>query len=523
MPAERLQKLLARAGIASRRAAETLIEGGHVTVDGEPAHLGQRADPATQRIEVDGRPLALASGPQTFVLNKPAGVLVTASDERGRRTVFDLLHRALREVPPGLTYIGRLDRDSEGLLLLTTDGDLAHRLAHPRYHVPRTYEAWVAHAPSKAALARLRDGVDLEDGRTAPAHVTARERNGQHIVALTLHEGRKRQVKRMLRVVGHPVQRLVRVRFGALELGSLASGALRPLSQSEVAQLRSLVGLDGAASPASGSRKASVDGAAKPPVPSRRTSTDEAETMTDAPDASNVIERCVTIDGPTASGKSVVGRAVADRLGFGFFDTGLMYRACTLAALNHGVDPNDVEAVTTLVRAVDLDVSWPVPTKPLVRLEGEDVSKALRTPEIESNVSLVSRIPEVRDELVRRQRAFAGREPLVMVGRDIGTRVLTEARAKIFLEASPEVRARRRLGEELDSGRETTFERVLTETRRRDELDATGHRAIRREQAAPDALVIDTDAYGIEEVVARCVEHHEAMNATPGADETSTS
>ncbi len=241
--------------------------------------------------------------------------------------------------------------------------------------------------------------------------------------------------------------------------------------------------------------------------------------MTDAPAASDVIERCVTIDGATASGKSVVGRALADRLGFGFFDTGLMYRACTLAVLNHDIDPNDVEAVIDLVRSVDLDVSWPAPTKPLVRLEGEDVSKALRTPEIESNVSLVSRIPEVRDELVRRQRAFAAREPLVMVGRDIGTRVLTEARTKIFLEASPEIRARRRLGEELDAGRDTNFERVLSETRRRDELDATGHRAIRREQAAADALVIDTDAYGIEEVVARCADHHEAMNGPNGPDD----
>jgi len=510
MPAERLQKLLARAGIASRRAAEALITEGRVTVDGEPAHLGQRADPATQRIEVNGRPLTLDGGPQTFVLNKPAGVLVTARDERGRRTVFDVLHRALREVPPGLTYIGRLDRDSEGLLLLTTDGELAHRLAHPRYHVPRTYEAWVERAPSKAALARLRNGVDLEDGRTAPARVSARERGGRHVVTLTLHEGRKRQVRRMLRAVGHPVQRLVRVRFGPLEVGSLATGAVRPLSPPELARLYELVGLG---------RAAEVDGAAEPLVPSSGTRTDEAPPMTDAPVASHVIERCVTIDGPTASGKSVVGRALAERLGFGFFDTGLMYRACTLAVLNHQIDPNNVDAVIDLVRAIDLDVSWPVPTKPLVRLEGEDVSKALRTPEIEANVSLVSRIPEVRDELVRRQRAFAGRQPLVMVGRDIGTRVLTEARTKIFLEASPEVRARRRLGEELDAGRDSTFERVLTETRRRDELDATGHRAIRREQAAPDALVIDTDAYGIEEVVARCVEHHEAMNTDPSAEQ----
>lgn len=192
-----------------------------------------------------------------------------------------------------------------------------------------------------------------------------------------------------------------------------------------------------------------------------------------------------------------------------------MYRACTLAVLHAGIDPTDEQAVIALVRALDLDVTWPEPTVPRILVAGMDVSTELRTQEIEANVSLVSRIPAVRDELVRRQRAFAGREPLVMVGRDIGTRVLTEARTKIFLEASAEVRARRRLGEELDSGRSTNFERVLTETRRRDELDATGHRAIRREQAAEDAVVIDTDMYGIEEVVALILDIHREHN--PGS------
>lgn len=211
----------------------------------------------------------------------------------------------------------------------------------------------------------------------------------------------------------------------------------------------------------------------------------------------------------------MVGRALAERLRYGFFDTGLMYRACTLAVLHAGVRPEDEQAVIALVRSLDLDVTWPEPTVPRIEVAGMDVSSMLRTPEIESNVSLVSRIPEVRDELVQRQREFAGREPLVMVGRDIGTRVLTEARTKVFLEASPEVRARRRLGEELDSGRSTNFERVLTETRRRDELDATGHRAIRREQAAPDAVVIDTDIYGIEDVVALILKAHRERN--PGS------
>ena len=208
----------------------------------------------------------------------------------------------------------------------------------------------------------------------------------------------------------------------------------------------------------------------------------------------------------------MVGRALADRLGFGFFDTGMMYRACALAALEEEVDPEDAAAAAELVRGLDLDVRWPQPTEPHVFLAGRDVTPQLRSPQVERSVSLVSRIPEVRDELVRRQRAFASREQVVMVGRDIGTRVLTEARTKVFLDASTEVRARRRLGEERDAGRDSTFERVLAETRRRDELDATGQRAIRREQAAPDALVIDTDMLGIDQVVEACVDAYRAAN-----------
>ena len=209
----------------------------------------------------------------------------------------------------------------------------------------------------------------------------------------------------------------------------------------------------------------------------------------------------------------MVGRAVAERLSIGFVDTGLMYRACTMAVLEAGVDPEHAQAVTTLVRGLDLDLAWPGElSQPHAILNGTDVSTRLRTPEIERAVSYVSGVPEVRDELVRRQRALASRSPIVMAGRDIGTRVLVEARTKIFLEASSAVRAQRRLGEELDAGRQTNFDRVLEETRRRDEMDNTGHRAITREQAAPDALVIDTDALGIDQVVERCIDAYRAAN-----------
>ncbi len=227
---------------------------------------------------------------------------------------------------------------------------------------------------------------------------------------------------------------------------------------------------------------------------------------------SDSLARSVAIDGPTASGKSVVGRALAEALSIGFFDTGLMYRACTLAVMRSGTNAEDEQAVTDLVKGLDLDMRWEEPTLPQVILDGVNVTPLLRTPEIEQTVSLVSRIPEVRDELVRRQRAIASREPVVMAGRDIGTRVLAEARTKVFLDASAEVRARRRLGEELDAGRSTNFDQVLNATRRRDELDNTGHRAIRREQAADGALVIDTDALGIDQVVETALAHYRASN-----------
>jgi pseudouridine synthase len=166
-------------------------------------------------------------------------VVVSARDERGRRTVYDLL----RGAPPGLRYVGRLDIDSEGLLLLTTDGELAHRLAHPRFEVWKTYEAEVDGTPDEEARRRLRDGIDLEDGRTAPARVRVLRRGEHALVRLEIREGKKREVRRMLAAVGHPVSRLVRRAVGPVELGSLPSGRSRPLTEEEERSLRTLVGL----------------------------------------------------------------------------------------------------------------------------------------------------------------------------------------------------------------------------------------------------------------------------------------
>ena len=239
-PGERLQKIMARRGYGSRRKAEELIRAGRVHVDGRPATIGERADPSAH-ITVDGAPLDAEEGTLTLMLHKPPDVIVAASDSRGRPTVFDLL----ADVPSGLRHVGRLDRDSEGLLLLTTDGELAHRVAHPRFEVAKTYEALVEGRPGPEALAYLRAGIELADGLTYPAEAERLRRvDDGWWVRLVLHEGRKRQVRRMLDAVGHPVRRLVRTRLGPLELGDLPAGVARPLTADELAELRALCGLD---------------------------------------------------------------------------------------------------------------------------------------------------------------------------------------------------------------------------------------------------------------------------------------
>jgi 23S rRNA pseudouridine2605 synthase len=239
----RLQKALAEAGYASRRASEELIKAGRVTVDGVVAELGASADPDTQLIAVDGRPIH-AEVKEYWLLNKPAGILSAATDERGRRTVTDLVPTRARVYP-----VGRLDLDSTGLMLLTNDGDLAGRLLHPRYHVEKEYRVRVRGIPARPALETLRRGVQLEDGMTAPAIVEVLEitrpagaPGPQTIVKVVIHEGRKRQVRRMMEAVGHRVEALHRSRFGTLTDAGLQPGQARRLSANELAALRKLAG-----------------------------------------------------------------------------------------------------------------------------------------------------------------------------------------------------------------------------------------------------------------------------------------
>jgi len=226
--AVRLNAYLARAGVASRRGADELIKAGRVTVNGERGQLNTFVGP-NDRVDVDGEPVS-AQGLAYVLLHKPAGVVTTARDPQGRRTVVELVDVAERVVP-----VGRLDVDTTGALLLTNDGPLAHRLAHPRYGVEKVYEADVEGEPDAAALRVLAEGVELDDGITAPATVRCLAPSR---VELALHEGRNRQVKRMLEAVGHPVRRLHRSVYAGLTLQGLAPGEWRKLEPREVAALR---------------------------------------------------------------------------------------------------------------------------------------------------------------------------------------------------------------------------------------------------------------------------------------------
>lgn len=249
----RLQQVLASRGVAARRKAEDLIREGRVTVDGEVVReVGVQVDPERQVIRVDGQRLQ-PERRRYIMLNKPTGYITTASDERGRRTVMDLV-----QVPERIWPVGRLDRTTSGLLLLTNDGDLAFRVTHPRYELEKEYEALVDGHPPPAVLDQLRRGVTVEGERVVPEQVRPlRNEEAGTVLRIVIHEGRNRIVRRMLDRVGYPVLKLTRTRIGPLQVRGLATGAWRDLTPGEVAQLREAVHLEGAE-------------AAEPPAPAGR-------------------------------------------------------------------------------------------------------------------------------------------------------------------------------------------------------------------------------------------------------------
>ncbi|MFL5605167.1 MAG: pseudouridine synthase [Gemmatimonadaceae bacterium] len=231
----RIQRALARAGVLSRRKAEELVANGRVTVNGAPAQVGQTVDPERDVIKVDGERIGAPSPTEWFVLHKPSGVITSRHDPEGRRTVFDLA-----PARPGLTYVGRLDFLTEGVLLLTTDGAAAHRLTHPSHEVERTYLASVL-GDGEMAVALARRGVELEDGLVRPRRISAeRTGRGRWDMTITLAEGRNREVRRLCEALGLEVDRLIRVKFGPVELGDLPSGKVRSLTKAEKSALDKL-------------------------------------------------------------------------------------------------------------------------------------------------------------------------------------------------------------------------------------------------------------------------------------------
>lgn len=238
--AVRLQKFLARAGVASRRASEQLIVQGRVAVNGSVVtELGTKVNPDTDIVTVDGDTVTLSEDQCVLMLHKPAGYLTAMKEDRGRRCVAQLVPT---QQYPGLFPVGRLDFDTTGLLLFTTDGELGNALLHPSFHVDKEYHAWVEGRPNKSALLALRNGVKLQDGMTAPAQVSlVKQDANKTLLSITIHEGRKRQVKRMCAAVGHPVVTLHRSKFGPLELENLPVGKYRILNPDEVQALKASI------------------------------------------------------------------------------------------------------------------------------------------------------------------------------------------------------------------------------------------------------------------------------------------
>jgi len=482
MPAERIQKILAQAGFASRRAAEKLIVEGRVTINGRTASLGESANADTDTLSVDGRPVRRGRRPAYFALHKPAGYVSSARDERGKPSVTRLVARAPEARGARLWPAGRLDVPSEGLMVLTNDGEWANRFLHPRYGAERVYAVLLDRAPHPDELVALLDGVRLEDGparllaaREAPAPDEI-ERPADETgtwLSVRVGEGRKREVRRIFRAVGLNVLRLVRTHFGEVGLDGLRAGEWRVLTPREVASL------------------------AGQPRPAN-------EPHTSAAPAGGPVS--VAIDGPSGSGKSTVGYALAQRIGATFVDTGLMYRAVTLAALERGVDIDDAETLGRLAQEVVIEVRRPLPEqtdrRETVLLDGRDVTLEARMPRVDRAVSSVSRHASVREAMLEVQRATAVRDDTVMVGRDIGTVVLPDARLKVFLTASAAVRAARRAAE---MGRPERLDEYRAEIERRDEADSG--RAVAPLRKADGALVLDTGEVGVDACVDAIVTH----------------
>ena len=454
---ERLQKVLARAGVASRRTCEEMIRQGRVAVNGQVVtELGTKVSPQ-DAINVNGQPLPQGEGFMYIMLNKPAGYTSTVRDPHADHSVVELVPVSERLYP-----VGRLDKDSEGLLLLTNDGDFAQLLTHPRFEVDKQYDVLLDGAPSDSEVERLLQGLQIDNEWLYFHRVRFLCHSDQGAwLGVTLHQGRKRQIRRMFGWLGYHVLRLVRVEVGPVRLGELAPGQYRFLTDVEVKQLRA----------------AATTAAPRPAV--------------------------VAIDGPVASGKSALGAALAKRWDYLYLDTGALYRAVTWLASQEGININDEDALVQLVKENKIKVVPPTVEDGrefTVLVNGQDATWQVYRPEVDAKVSAVSAHRGVRSALLPLQRAIARHGQVVMVGRDIGSVVAPKAGLKVYLQASPEVRASRRYNQLMQRGLKMSYNKVLEEIKRRDELDQG--RKVAPLKAASDALVIETDDTSLEQELA---------------------
>ncbi len=434
----------------------------------------------------------------------------------------------------GLFPVGRLDRDTTGLLLFTTDGDLSQDLLHPSKHVYKTYQALVDGHLTDRDLTPLRRGIELDDGLCQPAIcrvITAREaeavapqgvKPGTTAVEVIIREGRKNQVKRMLSKIHHPVIRLHRCNFAGLELKDVAKGSWRELTDREVQILKaggippkqaaSKRGDKPQETPATrtrhhGSHRAqaqhlprALHGLGNPPSRSACVHTSTSTTER---------KHCmiVAIDGPAGSGKSTIAKEIARQLGFNKLDTGAMYRAVTFAALDRGIDLDDEAAIDALAEQIEIRFTNGTGEDTRLTIDGQDASAAIRTPQVDANVSKVSAYPGVRAAMLIHQRRAAEDRDIVAEGRDIGTVVFPNAQVKVFLTADPRERARRRVlqrhqndAQPLNAEQlETEVDETLDALKQRDKLDSS--REVAPLVPAEDAVHVDSTAHTIDEVV----------------------
>lgn len=495
----RVARALSVLGFCSRREGDRLIAAGRVAINREVVSSpGATVDLSLDQLSVDDKPINQRAAPTYIVLHKPAGVVSTVRDRHAPATVVDLVPSSGRLYP-----VGRLDKDSEGLILLTNDGDFAQAVAHPRNRTEKEYLVQLTSPISGEQLQRLRSGIVLDERPVIPVALglyrgpipwgPASARGGGTWLRIVLQEGRNREIRRMLEVVGHRAARLIRTRIGSLRLGRLQPRQWRNLSPSEVASLTESRprrgsklpgGVASDTSPVAGAEATAPLADARP----RRTDRERAPIV-------------IAIDGPSAAGKTVVGSEVARLLGATFLDTGVLYRAVALLAGEQGISPDDGRALARLATELDLRVREKRTSGTVERtfwLGDRDVTLALRFPEVDARVSAVAVHPEVRTALIPAQRRAAGAGAAVVVGRDVGTVVFPDAPLKVYLDASAGERARRRAAQQ---GPGAQLLEVETAMARRDAADSG--RPVAPLMVASDAVVIDTEGVDVSVVVAR--------------------